>query len=57
VQQLEIEMGESLQNQILDALRCLDGNRLYMSRAEFMRDLERVLKNAGLKLKDPVIIN
>jgi type I restriction enzyme M protein len=55
VQQLEIEMGESLQNQILDALRCLDDNKLYMSRVEFMRDLERVLKNAGLKLKDPVI--
>jgi type I restriction enzyme M protein len=55
VQQLEIEIGESLQNQILDALRCLDGDRLYMSRAEFMRDLERVLKNAGLKLKEPVI--
>ncbi|MBD2538661.1 class I SAM-dependent DNA methyltransferase [Coleofasciculus sp. FACHB-SPT36] len=55
VQQLEMEMGESLQNQILDALRSLDGNRLYMSRAEFMRDLERVLKNAGLKLKEPVI--
>jgi type I restriction enzyme M protein len=55
VQQLEMEMGESLQNQILDALRCLDDNKLYMSRVEFMRDLERVLKNAGLKLKDPVI--
>lgn len=55
VQQLEMEMGESLQNQILDALRCLDGNRLYMSRAEFVRDLDRVLKNAGLKLKEPVI--
>ena len=55
VQQLEMEMGESLQNQILDALRCLDGNHLYMSRAEFMRDLKRVLKNAGLKLKEPVI--
>ncbi|HYW18484.1 MAG TPA: class I SAM-dependent DNA methyltransferase [Nodularia sp. (in: cyanobacteria)] len=54
-QQLEIEMGESLQNQILDALQGLDGNRLYMSRAEFMRDLDRVLKNAGLKLKDSVI--
>ncbi|OKH47266.1 type I restriction-modification system subunit M [Scytonema sp. HK-05] len=55
VQQLEMEMGESLQNQILDALRCLDDNKLYMSRVEFMRDLERVLKNAGLKLKEPVI--
>ncbi len=55
VQQLEMEMGESLQNQILDALRCLDGDRLYMSRAEFMRDLDKVLKDAGLKLKEPVI--
>jgi type I restriction enzyme M protein len=55
VQQLEIEMGENLQNQILDALRRLDDHKLYMSRAEFMRDVDRVLKNAGLKLKDPVI--
>jgi type I restriction enzyme M protein len=63
-QQLEIQIGESLQNQILDALRCLESDsetllpkadRLYMSRSEFMRDCDRVLKNAGLKLKEPVI--
>jgi type I restriction enzyme M protein len=55
VQQLEIEMGESLQNQILTALRSLDNNKLYLSRIVFMKDLERVLKTAGLKLKEPVI--
>jgi type I restriction enzyme M protein len=54
VQQLEIEMGENLQNQILDALRKLDANKLYMSRSEFEKDLNRVLKNAGLSLKAPV---
>lgn len=55
VQQLEIELGESLQNQILNALRGLDDSKLYMSRDVFVKDLGRVLKNAGLKLKDPVI--
>ena len=55
VQQLEIEMGESLQNQILTALQSLDDNNRYLSRVVFMKDLERVLKNAGLKLKEPVI--
>ena len=55
VQQLEIELGESLQNQILTALQSLDDNNRYLSRVVFMKDLERVLKNAGLKLKEPVI--
>ena len=55
VQQLEIETGESLQNQILTALRSLDNNKFYLSRIVFMKDLERVLKTAGLKLKEPVI--
>lgn len=54
VQQLEIEIGESLQNQILDALQKLDANKLYMSRHEFEKELNRVLKNAGLNLKAPV---
>lgn len=55
VQQLEIEMGESLQNQILTALCNLDNKKLYLSRVVFIKDLERVLKAAGLKLKEPVI--
>ncbi|MBE9050221.1 SAM-dependent DNA methyltransferase [Nostocales cyanobacterium LEGE 11386] len=54
VQQLEIEMGESLQNQILATLQKLDANKLYLSRDEFEKDLNRVLKNAGLSLKAPV---
>ncbi|MEA5516839.1 class I SAM-dependent DNA methyltransferase [Nodularia sp. UHCC 0506] len=54
VQQLEIEIGESLQNQIIEALQQLDENKLYMSRNQFEKDLSRVLKNAGLKLKAPV---
>ncbi|WP_228041843.1 HsdM family class I SAM-dependent methyltransferase [Planktothrix mougeotii] len=55
IQQLEIEIGESLQNQILTTLRSLDNHKLYLSRVGFMKDLERVLKKAGLKLKEPVI--
>ncbi|BAY94829.1 MULTISPECIES: type I restriction-modification system subunit M [unclassified Tolypothrix] len=54
VQQLEIEMGESLQNQILAALQKLNANKLYLSRDEFENDLNRVLKQAGLSLKAPV---
>lgn len=53
-QQLEIELGESLQNQIISALRSLDGSKLYQSRVEFEKDLNRALKTAGLKLKAPV---
>ncbi|WP_271760384.1 type I restriction-modification system subunit M [Anabaena sp. CS-542/02] len=53
-QQLEIEMGEHLQNQILDTLQQLDRNKLYLSRSQFEKDLNRVLKNGGLSLKAPV---
>jgi type I restriction enzyme M protein len=55
VLQLEIAAGESLQQQILTALGNLDGDKLYLSRTAFERDLERVLKVAGLKLGAPVI--
>lgn len=54
MQQLEIEMGESLQNEILAALQKLEANKLYLFRNEFEKDLNRVLKNAGLNLKSPV---
>lgn len=54
VQQLEIEIGATFQNQIIDALQKLDANKLYMSRNEFEKDLNRVLKNAGLTVKPPV---
>jgi type I restriction enzyme M protein len=53
--QLEIEQGESLQQQIITALGNLDGTKLYLSRTVFEQDLERVLKAAGLSLKAPVI--
>ncbi|MDD1421890.1 type I restriction-modification system subunit M [Dolichospermum sp. ST_sed1] len=54
VQQLEILAGENIQSLILDALQKLDGNKLYLCRNEFEKDLNRVLKNAGLNLKAPV---
>jgi hypothetical protein len=50
VLQLEIAAGESLQQQILTALGNLDGDKLYLSRTAFVKDLERGLKAAGLKL-------
>ncbi|MEQ9549355.1 MAG: class I SAM-dependent DNA methyltransferase [Coleofasciculus sp. G3-WIS-01] len=52
--QLEIEMGQDLQKEIIAALYCLDGNKLYLSREVFIKDMEKVLKQAGLKLKSPV---
>ena len=55
VLQLEIAAGKSLQQQILTALGNLDGDKLYLSRTVFEKDLERVLKAAGLKLGAPVI--
>jgi type I restriction enzyme M protein len=54
VQQLEMALGEDLQKQILDALHKLDANKLYLSRNEFEKDLNQVLKKAGLSLKAPV---
>lgn len=54
VQQLEILAGENIQSLILDALQKLDANKLYLCRNEFEKDLNRVLKNAGLNLKAPV---
>jgi type I restriction enzyme M protein len=53
-QQLEIEIGETLQYQIIHAVQTLDQNKLYLSRSQFEKDLEKVLKTAGLKLKSPV---
>ncbi|MDJ1177516.1 class I SAM-dependent DNA methyltransferase [Roseofilum sp. BLCC_M91] len=53
-QRAEIEAGEALQQDIIAALGGLDGSRLYLSRDEFLRDLDRVLKAAGLSLKAPV---
>ncbi|MDJ0744759.1 MAG: class I SAM-dependent DNA methyltransferase [Xenococcaceae cyanobacterium MO_167.B27] len=52
--QLEIELGESLQNQIINALNSIDGEQLYKSRAEFEQELDSALKTAGLKIKAPV---
>ncbi|MEQ9238530.1 type I restriction-modification system subunit M [Coleofasciculus sp. E2-BRE-01] len=52
--QLEIEMGQDLQKEIIAALYCLDGNKVYLSREGFVKDMEKVLKQAGLKLKSPV---
>lgn len=54
VQQLEIEMGENIQNLIIEALQKLDKNKLYLSRDNFEKDLNQVLKKAGLNLKAPV---
>lgn len=52
--QLEIEVGQSLQQQIITALETLDSTKLYKSRPEFTKDLNKALKQAGLKLKAPV---
>jgi len=52
--QLEIEMGQDLQKEIIAALYCMDANKLYLSREVFVKDMEKVLKQAGLKLKSPV---
>jgi type I restriction enzyme M protein len=53
-QDLEIEAGRIQQSQILHALGKLDSDRVYISRTEFEKALDRVLKNGGLKLKPPV---
>lgn len=52
--QLEIEVGQSLQQQIVTALKALDSTKPYVSRPEFVKDLDRTLKQAGLKLKASV---
>jgi type I restriction enzyme M protein len=52
--QIEIALGENLQQQIIDALHNLDANKLYLSRKDFETDLNKVLKKAGLNLKAPV---
>ena len=49
-QELEIEEGQKLQKQIIEALSKLDGDKLYLSRTVFEKDLDRVLNAAGLKL-------
>ena len=54
VQQLEILEGENIQTQIIEALQKIDANKLYLSRDEFEKDLNQVLKKAGLNLKAPV---
>ncbi|MBE9128857.1 MULTISPECIES: type I restriction-modification system subunit M [unclassified Coleofasciculus] len=53
-QQLDIEMGQNLQDEIIAALYCMEANKLYLSREVFVKDMEKVLKQAGLKLKNPV---
>jgi type I restriction enzyme M protein len=50
----EIELGERLQQDILDALSTIDPEKLYLDREEFMKDLNKVLKKADLKLAAPV---
>ena len=54
VQQLEILEGENIQTQIIEALQKIDANKLYLSRDEFDKELNQVLKKAGLNLKAPV---
>jgi type I restriction enzyme M protein len=54
VQQLEILEGENLQTQIIEALQKIDTNKLYLSRDKFEKDLNQVLKKAGLNLKAPI---
>ncbi|MEA5536107.1 class I SAM-dependent DNA methyltransferase [Crocosphaera sp. XPORK-15E] len=54
VQQLEILAGENIQTQIIQALQKFDNNKLYLSRNEFEKELNQVLKKAGLNLKAPV---
>ena len=54
VQQLEILEGENIQTQIIEALQKIDTNKLYLFRDEFEKDLNQVLKKAGLNLKAPV---
>ena len=49
-QRLEIEEGQKLQKQIIEALSKLDADKLYLSRTVFEKDLDRVLNAAGLKL-------
>ncbi len=39
--QLEIEVGQSLQQQIITALKSLDETKLYKSRTEFASDLDK----------------
>jgi len=46
----EVETGKTLQADIIKALQQLDPNRRYLSRDQFVKDLDRVLKQAGLKL-------
>ena len=53
-QQRDIAEGKALQESILAALGRLDGEKLYLSRPLFLKDLDRVLKGAGLVLKAPV---
>ena len=53
-QQADIEAGQALQQKIIAALQGLGGTRLYLSRDAFQTDLDRVLKAASLRLKNPV---
>ena len=50
----EVETGKTLQGNIIKALQQLDPNRCYLSRELFVKDLDRVLKQADLKLPAPV---
>lgn len=50
----EVEAGQGLQASVIQALRRLDPERRYLSRDLFVKDLDRVLKQGGLKVSVPV---
>ncbi len=51
--QLEIEVGESLQNEIINALNSIDGEQLYKSRIEFEQELDSAIKKVN---PNPIVI-
>lgn len=50
----ETAEGRRVQEAILDGLGKLDPDRVYMSRTEFISDLDKVLKTAGVKVETAV---
>ncbi|BAQ60065.1 type I restriction-modification system [Geminocystis sp. NIES-3708] len=51
----EIELGQNLQQRIISALQSLDENKLYLNYDKFSKDLNKVLKQKGLKLTKGVL--
>jgi len=51
----EIEEGKKQQEAILAAIRQIDGSVLYKNRVEFTKQLNKVLKKAGLNMKTPLL--